>query len=435
MSILPNEYRAISQRFEEIEGLPKGLHQALIEEKTGWRPNTPMFPDIMPSIDSEDDIVTQSALAAEGLKSNLQRFGGNAPIAALATIKGVDSVEHSLANGFKQDDIDTLYKIGYRASKLTDMPFAEEQKAFLEKNYGKPTAKVANVTKSKAPDPMRPLTIRANDSGRWYTGDPTTDAIIYIESRGKPDAVSNTGAKGVFQFTGGTGKGYGLVGKGFDKRSDPQESLKAFQKLTKDNSNYLKKNGVPVNAYTIYLAHQQGMGGAVEIWNAAQGKGELSKTVRKNMGHNWGANNSAQEYVAITKRKVDEAMAAVGHKGEVGSTPIVTAPAMQAEVKQDSPQAYQPQVQAEQQAATLPKSIDVEPVQQQSISANQASGANPRSTDIDTGPFIKSELDTSLGKTDWKALANKVFGQQLPNELAPKSVSSAIKGVVKNVVG
>lgn len=79
-----------------------------------------------------------------------------------------------------------------------------------------------------------------------------------IESNFNPNTVSSTGAKGLFQFTKGTGKTYGLADP-----FDPAQNADAAARLYLDNSNGLKKRlGRDPTGGEVYLAHQQGMAGA-----------------------------------------------------------------------------------------------------------------------------------------------------------------------------
>ena len=86
------------------------------------------------------------------------------------------------------------------------------------------------------------------------------------ESAGNPNDVSSTGAKGLFQFTRGTGRQYGLNGKGFDNRADPAANTQAFVKFTNDNRAILSRSlgREPTNS-EMALAHQQGAGTAAKM--------------------------------------------------------------------------------------------------------------------------------------------------------------------------
>ena len=82
----------------------------------------------------------------------------------------------------------------------------------------------------------------------------------YIESSFNPSA-NNGVSRGEFQFTPGTQAQYGLKNP-----YDPQQSADAAARLAVDNSKYLQ-NGLgraPTGA-ELYLAHQQGAGGALNL--------------------------------------------------------------------------------------------------------------------------------------------------------------------------
>lgn len=83
---------------------------------------------------------------------------------------------------------------------------------------------------------------------------------MMIESRGNPNAVSPTGAKGAFQFTGATASQYGLT-----NRNDLAASADAAARLQVDNVKILKSKGVEPTGSAIYLAHQQGASGAAAL--------------------------------------------------------------------------------------------------------------------------------------------------------------------------
>jgi hypothetical protein len=88
------------------------------------------------------------------------------------------------------------------------------------------------------------------------------------ESNFDPGAVSKTGAKGLFQFTGGTWSDVTgqAVGRGSDGRADPVANTKAFVELTRRNREALR--GVLGREPTpgeLAVAHQQGVGGATAL--------------------------------------------------------------------------------------------------------------------------------------------------------------------------
>lgn len=82
--------------------------------------------------------------------------------------------------------------------------------------------------------------------------------VIQAESGGDPKAVNPSGAKGLYQFMPETAKQYGL-----DDPTDPVKSGAAFDRFTADNRAVLTKSlGREPTDAELYLAHQQGAGGA-----------------------------------------------------------------------------------------------------------------------------------------------------------------------------
>ena len=93
-----------------------------------------------------------------------------------------------------------------------------------------------------------------------YGLDPNTmRAIAHIESRGNPNAQNpNSSAGGLYQFIDSTAQQYGL-----DDRFDPKQAADAGARLARDNSRHLQGVlGRQPSAGELYLAHQQGAGGA-----------------------------------------------------------------------------------------------------------------------------------------------------------------------------
>jgi hypothetical protein len=106
------------------------------------------------------------------------------------------------------------------------------------------------------------------------------NTIAMIESSKNPDAGKGTSYQGLFQFGEDAAKQYGLT-----NRLDPADNAEAAAKMMVNNAAILKKNNVPVNATTLYLAHQQGPSGAIDIYNVATKGGSFSydNTYRKMM--------------------------------------------------------------------------------------------------------------------------------------------------------
>ena len=108
----------------------------------------------------------------------------------------------------------------------------------------------------------------ANDTGV----DPVLlKSIAQIESQFNPNAISSTGATGLFQFTRGTARDYGLV-----NRKDPVANAYAAAKLLKDNARSLGLTPTVDNANLLYMAHQQGVKGVRAMIANPNAKAESS---------------------------------------------------------------------------------------------------------------------------------------------------------------
>lgn len=130
---------------------------------------------------------------------------------------------------------------------------------------------------------------------------------------------SSTGALGVGQFVQGTwnnlantpeGKAIGMTRinsgnfqKGNDPRRNNRVNMLATGLLAKQNQATLERNGVPVNAQTLYMAHN--MGPATVL--AAYGKGKTTKKMQQDMVRNGGRGDmSAADFVNFQTKKFNQ---------------------------------------------------------------------------------------------------------------------------------
>lgn len=121
-------------------------------------------------------------------------------------------------------------------------------------------------------------------------------AMTQMESGGNANAVSSTGAAGLMQFTSGTAKEMGL-----NNRFDPEANVRAGADLYLKNKQHLESKGEAATLDNLYLAHQQGAGGAVSLLKASRGEGQLSDTVRKNMSVNVGKDAGGSSDAEVAK--------------------------------------------------------------------------------------------------------------------------------------
>ncbi|MFN7002180.1 MAG: transglycosylase SLT domain-containing protein [Roseinatronobacter sp.] len=102
-----------------------------------------------------------------------------------------------------------------------------------------------------------------NSAANRHGVDPAAlQTIAWLESRGKVDAKNpNSSASGPFQFITSTARDYGLTNP-----FDAEASSDAAARLARDNSRHLTRVlGRAPNPAELYLAHQQGAGGAAKL--------------------------------------------------------------------------------------------------------------------------------------------------------------------------
>ncbi|KVS36806.1 transglycosylase SLT domain-containing protein [Burkholderia ubonensis] len=118
-----------------------------------------------------------------------------------------------------------------------------------------------------------------------------------IESGGNANAISNTGAIGIFQFTGKTASGVGIK-----NRFDVDQNIAGGMKLAKQNAAVLSRAGLAVTPENLYMMHQLGPGAAKEIIKgAANGKNisDLSADTQKAVALNYGkGSKTAADYLS-----------------------------------------------------------------------------------------------------------------------------------------
>jgi hypothetical protein len=92
-----------------------------------------------------------------------------------------------------------------------------------------------------------------------------------------------SGAYGRYQIMPSTARAYAKkLHIPYSKWKLPRNQDKIFQAILKDNIRSLKRNGLEINAFSIYGTHQQGAGG----FNAIMKNKKLSKHLERNLRHN-----------------------------------------------------------------------------------------------------------------------------------------------------
>lgn len=108
-------------------------------------------------------------------------------------------------------------------------------------------------------------------------------AMAWVESRLNPNARNDgSGAAGLFQFIPSTAEAYNI------NPYDVASACVAAARLLRDNAAYLEAHGIEATLTSVYLAHQQGATGCIQIYHAAEGKGTLTPRRVANMRANVG---------------------------------------------------------------------------------------------------------------------------------------------------
>lgn len=125
--------------------------------------------------------------------------------------------------------------------------------------------------------------------------------VMFYESGGNPNAVSSTGAIGLFQFTGATATAVGVR-----NRFDPEQNVDGAIKLYKDNMKYVGQ-GELAN----YMVHQIGPSAAKELVRAKPSTkiSSLSKDTQTLLQHNNAkGSETVGSYLSRTQTAMDTRM-------------------------------------------------------------------------------------------------------------------------------
>lgn len=166
--------------------------------------------------------------------------------------------------------------------------------------------------------------------------------IAAMESGGNPNAISKTGALGLYQFTGQTASGVGIK-----NRFDVDQNIEGGMKLTSQNMAMLRKAGLPVTAENIYMMHQLGPSAAQEIIRGSEGgksKDDLSSNTQRSMNLNYGANSrTASEYIDTNRIALDKRYAATVVNVQTAHAQVPESPRMPApQLPADEPSIVEP---------------------------------------------------------------------------------------------
>lgn len=171
--------------------------------------------------------------------------------------------------------------------------------------------------------------------------------IAWLESKGNPMAKNpNSSAGGLFQFINSTAGAYGLK-----DRYDPKQAADAMARLTRDNQAALQKVlGREPSIGELYLAHQQGIGGAKKLLsnpNSPAWKMVGKDAVRLNAGR---MDMTSQEFANMWINKANKINQQQLNKTGLGGTGGAVDPQTTASIQQLNAQLQQTGTAAQQAA-------------------------------------------------------------------------------------
>lgn len=414
-----NDIKSAVAEMENSAGISQGLLSGIFEHKTGWRSNQSALPSWR---NTATDKAEEVALAAKRVQDKALEFDGIVPLAIDAFYRGDKATKKSLAEGyFPPKAVKNIYSTLGRAEKYGFTPVDEQSAQEMTQIFGQSPEnleKYRGQSATKSTQQTQPTgnfanaQLIKNADGTFSTNDPLLNTIMQIESRGNANAVSPTGAKGLFQFTSRTGSDYGLVNKakGIDNRADPQANFEAMKRLTADNIKQLQKNGIPITPSSVYMAHQQGIGGTIEIYKAAQTGTEVPEEIRENMDVNGGKGLSPQQFIAQWENKVNSGLNKNG--GSNFSSNDYAENFDVGEIPNQSTQLMQ---------------------QGNELHSSTGPSISPSTESIQQTEMPEQRQAISLPKVDWTEMAKKVFSDETENVEVPEHIRSAIKGVLKGV--
>ncbi len=176
-------------------------------------------------------------------------------------------------------------RAGKNAVKSMDLP--EKVNKLIDKNVDKAIKGAAGAGGAAA---IAPTDANAAIGDEGQSIDSYLETLRQVESGGDPLAKNpNSSAKGLYQFIDSTGKEFGLDKVEFGTEAYTQAEERAVRELTSRNEAGLEKAlGRSPTQGELYLAHQQGLGGALKILqNPTKNAVELlgREQVKLNGGH------------------------------------------------------------------------------------------------------------------------------------------------------
>jgi hypothetical protein len=200
--------------------------------------------------------------------------------------------------------------------------------------------------------------------------------VARMESGGNPNAISSTGAIGIYQFTGKTASEWGIR-----NRFNAAENIEAGIKFMASSGTKLTQRGLTTDPTSQYLVHQLGVAGATELLKAASDDkriDQLSKPLQRAIRLNAGGRGvkTAKDYVQVTQAQLEAKSVAVA--------PVKAAPAPPLQTSSFSPAIVMPKGTKLDDANAEPQvaQVDLDRVMQQDSETEPSKRPSVRGTPI-----------------------------------------------------
>lgn len=164
---------------------------------------------------------------------------------------------------------------------------------------------VPQVTAKKAPlDFSGNLSIK---DGKYVFSNPLTQRVLQVESNGNPNAVSNTGALGLMQLTGGAVSDYVRATGDMGDTRDPYYNAKVGAWYLQHQYNQLRGLGMDPTVADVYRAYNMGFGGYRDVLSYLNNGKPLSNKIINQLINNTPAKyrtgNPAKDWMNFTNDK------------------------------------------------------------------------------------------------------------------------------------
>lgn len=144
-------------------------------------------------------------------------------------------------------------------------------------------------------------------NGVYQHSNPVVHRVMQIESNGNPRAVSNTGALGLMQLTGGPVKDYVKATGDVGDIKDPYYNAKVGAWYLQRQYDQLRGLGMDPTVADVYRAYNMGLGGYKEVLNYLNNGKPLSNKIINQLINNTPAKyrtgNPAKDWINFTKDK------------------------------------------------------------------------------------------------------------------------------------